>query len=108
MNDRVRALLAAHPILDGHNDLPFALRDLVDYDLDRYDLTQRQASTQTDFVRLAEGGVGAQFWSVYVPSGWVSAPPANTPWRNASTSTSASTFPLAVTFPAMLPSFTDG
>lgn len=58
------------PILDGHNDLPFALRELVDYDLSAYDLAQRQERTHTDFPRLAEGGVGAQFWSVYVPSSW--------------------------------------
>jgi membrane dipeptidase len=68
--DRARAVLAAHPIVDGHNDLAFALRESVDYDLDRYDLTTRQTLTQTDFVRLAEGGVGGQFWSVYVPSTW--------------------------------------
>jgi membrane dipeptidase len=66
--DRARAVLAAHPIVDGHNDLAFALREQVDYDLDRFDVTARQTVTQTDLVRLAEGGVGGQFWSVYVPS----------------------------------------
>ncbi len=65
---RARAVLAAHPIVDGHNDLAFALRERVDYDLDRFDVTARQTVTQTDLVRLAEGGVGGQFWSVYVPS----------------------------------------
>lgn len=65
-----RALLARHPIIDGHNDLPFELRELVDYDLDAYDIGQRQSRTHTDLVRLAEGGVGAQFWSVFVPAGW--------------------------------------
>lgn len=54
-------------VFDGHNDLPWAMRDLVDYDLDAYDLTVRQDLNHTDFVRLSEGGVGAQFWSVYVP-----------------------------------------
>jgi membrane dipeptidase len=66
--DRARAVLAAHPIVDGHNDLAFALREMIDYDLDRYDVSARQTMTQTDLVRLAEGGVGGQFWSVYVPS----------------------------------------
>ncbi len=66
--DRARSVLAAHPIVDGHNDLAFALRERVDYDLDRFDVTARQTVTQTDLVRLAEGGVGGQFWSVYVPS----------------------------------------
>lgn len=65
-----RELLAAHPIIDGHNDLPFALRELVDYRLADYDIGQRQSRTHTDLVRLAEGGVGAQFWSVFVPSDW--------------------------------------
>ncbi len=64
----VSALLQAAPVVDGHNDLPWALRQLVDYDLDRYDLTVRQDRTRTDFVRLREGGVGGQFWSVFVPA----------------------------------------
>jgi membrane dipeptidase len=63
-----RELLGRHPIIDGHNDLAYELRDLFDYDLDAYDLSVRQSRTQTDLVRLAEGGVGAQFWSVYVPA----------------------------------------
>src|SRR3954463_11054925 len=65
-----RTLLASHPIVDGHNDLPFELRQLVNYDLAAYDISQRQSRTHTDLVRLAEGGVGAQFWSVFVPSSW--------------------------------------
>ena len=65
---RVRAVLASAPVIDGHNDLPYALRDLVDYDLDRYDLAIRQHETHTDLPRLREGGVGGQFWSVFVPA----------------------------------------
>jgi membrane dipeptidase len=65
--DRARELLAAHPVVDGHNDLPWALREQVGYDLDRFDLTADQsARTHTDLPRLRAGGVGAQFWSVYV------------------------------------------
>ena len=64
---RAHALLAAHPVVDGHNDLPWALRKQVGYDLDRFDLTADQsARTHTDLPRLRAGGVGAQFWSVYV------------------------------------------
>ncbi len=66
--DRVRALLSRSPIIDGHNDLPIALRELVAYDLDSYDVGVRQDRTHTDLVRLREGGVGGQFWSVYVPA----------------------------------------
>ena len=63
-----RALLRRTPLVDGHNDLPWAMREQAGYDLDLIDVATRVASTHTDLVRLAEGGVGAQFWSVYVPS----------------------------------------
>lgn len=67
--DRVRALLAKHPLIDGHNDLPWAARDLVRYDFDKLDLEAGTADrTHTDIKRLREGCLGGQFWSVYVPS----------------------------------------
>jgi membrane dipeptidase len=62
--------LVRHPIVDGHNDLAYAMRTHRGYDLTSYPLDERQTLTQTDLVRLAEGGVGGQFWSVYVPSRW--------------------------------------
>jgi membrane dipeptidase len=62
----VRDLLSRHPVLDGHNDLPWTLRVADDVDLDTTDLTGPVPSIQTDLPRLASGGVGAQFWSVYV------------------------------------------
>ncbi|MGH3325423.1 MAG: dipeptidase [Streptomyces sp.] len=66
---RARELLAAHPVVDGHNDLPWALREQVAYDLDRRDIAQDQsAHLHTDIPRLRAGGVGGQFWSVYVRS----------------------------------------
>jgi membrane dipeptidase len=68
--DTARGLLQQHPIIDGHNDLPFELREIVNYDLSAYDIGRRQNQTHTDLIRLAEGGVGAQFWSVFVPAGW--------------------------------------
>jgi membrane dipeptidase len=55
-------------VFDGHNDLPWELRLQVGGDLDRLDIGRRVASTATDLPRLREGGVGAQFWSVYAPS----------------------------------------
>ncbi|MEW2520345.1 dipeptidase [Actinacidiphila alni] len=62
-----RELLAAHPVVDGHNDLPWALRHQVSYDLDRLDIAADQSDRlHTDIPRLRAGGVGAQFWSVYV------------------------------------------
>lgn len=66
---RARELLAAHPVVDGHNDLPWALRERVRYDLDRMDIAGDQTGRlHTDIPRLRAGCVGAQFWSVYVRS----------------------------------------
>lgn len=65
--NRARELLAAHPVVDGHNDLPWALREQVGYDLDRLDIAvDQRVRTHTDIPRLRAGGVGAQFWSVFV------------------------------------------
>lgn len=63
----VRTVLDTAPVLDGHNDLPWALREQVAYDFDRLDVESRLTATHTDLPRLREGGVGAQFWSVFVP-----------------------------------------
>lgn len=63
--DRARDLLTRSPVLDGHNDLPWALRNLG---LDAVDLTAGSSGTHTDLPRLRAGRVGAQFWSVFVPS----------------------------------------
>jgi membrane dipeptidase len=63
-----RRLLAEHPIIDGHNDLPWEIREnpISRKDVDKYDLRTRTPG-QTDIARLRAGGVGGQFWSVYVP-----------------------------------------
>jgi membrane dipeptidase len=66
--ERATKLLEAVPLIDGHNDLPWAMRDLSFYDFDKVDLRQPQAKLQTDIPRLKAGRVGAQFWSVYVPA----------------------------------------
>ncbi|MFD8082926.1 dipeptidase [Kitasatospora sp. NPDC059722] len=67
--DRARALLRTAPVVDGHNDLPWAMREQAGYDLGALDLAADQSDRlHTDLARLAEGGVGAQFWSVYVPT----------------------------------------
>jgi membrane dipeptidase len=55
-------------IVDGHNDLPWAMRELCGYDLDQVDVTQSVPQLHTDVPRLRAGGVGGQFWSVFVPS----------------------------------------
>ncbi|MFJ9697995.1 dipeptidase [Kitasatospora sp. NPDC101183] len=67
--DRARQLLRTAPVVDGHNDLPWAMREQAGYDLGALDLAADQSDRlHTDLARLAEGGVGAQFWSVYVPA----------------------------------------
>ncbi len=66
--DRARQVLASYPLVDGHNDLPWAMRYLAAYDLEKIDPGKPVEQTQTDLPRLRAGGVGAQFWSVYVPS----------------------------------------
>ncbi|SFL56735.1 dipeptidase [Geodermatophilus ruber] len=60
-------LLRRHPLIDGHNDLPWTLRKGFGGDLRRVDLSGPVAGTRTDLPRLRRGGVGGQFWSVYVP-----------------------------------------
>src|SRR3954465_5573753 len=62
-----RALLSRSPLVDGHNDLPWSIRTRFGPDLSRLDLAAPVAGTHTDLPRLRRGGVGGQFWSVYVP-----------------------------------------
>jgi membrane dipeptidase len=85
VSQQAREMLRRFPLIDGHNDLPWALRGRAGGDADRVrlagpedprgpadpaevNLAQPVAGTHTDLPRLAAGGVGAQFWSVYVPS----------------------------------------
>ncbi|KOG35298.1 dipeptidase [Streptomyces resistomycificus] len=75
--EQARALLREFPVVDGHNDLPWALREQVRYDLDARDIaTDQGAHLHTDIPRLRAGGVGAQYWSVYVRSDLPDAVPA--------------------------------
>ena len=70
--EQARAILETTPLIDGHNDLPWALRQRFGSDVRGVDLTQDQSALEpplhTDIPRLRAGGVGAQFWSVYVPA----------------------------------------
>jgi membrane dipeptidase len=96
LNQQARDLLRRFPLIDGHNDLPWALRERAAGDASKVrlappgevsggpgevpgdpaevNLAAPVAGLHTDLPRLAAGGVGAQFWSVYVP-----AMPAGTP-----------------------------
>ncbi|MGA1418132.1 MAG: dipeptidase, partial [Gemmatimonadaceae bacterium] len=61
-------VLESTPLIDGHNDLPWAIRESksAPSDVEAYDLRQRTAG-HTDLARLAAGRLGGQFWSVYIP-----------------------------------------
>lgn len=63
-----RRLLESTPLVDGHNDLAWTIREskAAPMDVNAYDLRQRTPG-HTDLARLKEGRVGVQFWSVYVP-----------------------------------------
>ncbi len=66
---RVRQILRRTPLIDGHNDLPWAIRQGYGNDVHGVDLTtdlSMSTRLHTDIPRLREGGVGGQFWSVYV------------------------------------------
>ena len=64
----VRRLLRQSPLVDGHNDLPWAMREEKErpLDVEAYNL-RRPTKGMTDIARLRQGQVGGQFWSVYIP-----------------------------------------
>jgi membrane dipeptidase len=65
---RAHAALSAVPLVDGHNDLPWRIREdtIARANADKYDLAVK-APGMTDIPRLRSGQLGAQFWSVYIP-----------------------------------------
>lgn len=65
---RARRLHAEVPLVDGHNDYPWEVRERAGGDLAKLDIARPQPTLHTDLARLRAGGVGAQFWSVYVPA----------------------------------------
>jgi membrane dipeptidase len=66
--ERAKRVLRQTPLIDGHNDLPWRIREdsVARGNVDRYDLRKRTPG-HTDLDRLKQGMVGAQFWSVYTP-----------------------------------------
>jgi len=68
---QARRLLREVPLIDGHNDAPWQYRKRVNLKIDDMDfgadLTKLDPPMHTDIARLREGGVGAQFWSVFIP-----------------------------------------
>ncbi|MBI4478299.1 MAG: membrane dipeptidase [Acidobacteria bacterium] len=66
--EKARELHRQAPLIDGHNDYPWELRNRGERDFAKLDLRTSLTQLHTDIARLREGGVGGQFWSVYVPS----------------------------------------
>lgn len=67
---RAKARLIADkaPVVDGHNDLPWAMRTAGDVAFETVDIARPSPAFHTDIPRLRQGGVGAQFWAAYVPA----------------------------------------
>ena len=65
---RAREILRTTPLIDGHNDLPWTIRDQAETprDVEAYDI-QEETTGDTDIPKLRAGQVSAQFWSVWVP-----------------------------------------
>lgn len=67
--ERTKHLMSTTPLIDGHNDMPHMVRkELANkiYDISKFTLREGLIS-HTDLVKLKQGGVGGQFWSVYIP-----------------------------------------
>jgi membrane dipeptidase len=67
VTDAARELHRRSLVVDGHNDLPWEIRTQGSSDFAKIDISKSQPKLHTDIARLREGGVGAQFWSVWVP-----------------------------------------
>jgi membrane dipeptidase len=63
---QAKAILKSTPLIDGHNDLPWVIREEAGGDVLSYDLASDKPR-DTDIPKLREGLVGAQFWSVWIP-----------------------------------------
>lgn len=68
ISDRARAVHARAIVIDGHNDLPWKMRQKAESSFDVWDISKVVPGMHTDIPRLRQGGVGAQFWAAYVPA----------------------------------------
>lgn len=69
--EAMRSLLRSAPLVDGHNDVPWQIRSRFQNDLSAFDFsdtTELDPAMHTDLARLELSGLGAQFWSVYIPT----------------------------------------
>lgn len=63
-----RALMAETPLIDGHNDLPWQVRDHANGDFEQLDIAKPQPELHTDIPRLRQGLMGGAFFVAYVPT----------------------------------------
>ena len=72
LNEQVLKILAEVPLIDGHNDVPWQFRSRVKNKIEdlrfHQDTSRLDKPMHTDIPRLKQGGVGAQFWSVWIPT----------------------------------------
>ncbi len=68
LSKRAMELHGQVPLIDGHNDLPWRYRRMTNRAISAMDISGHQPELHTDIPRLRQGGVGGQFWSVFVPT----------------------------------------
>jgi membrane dipeptidase len=68
VSDEARRIHQSALLIDGHNDLPWQFREKKDLSFRTIDIARPQKGLHTDIPRLRQGGVGAQFWSAFVPA----------------------------------------
>ena len=64
---RARHILRTTPLIDGHNDFPFLLRQQLKGKIYDHDFLAKRLASHTDFRKMKDGMMGGQFWSVFVP-----------------------------------------
>jgi hypothetical protein len=64
---RARRILRTTPLIDGHNDFPFLLRQQLHSKIYEHDFLTTRLSSHSDFQKMKDGMMGGQFWSVFVP-----------------------------------------
>ncbi len=68
LTDEAVRIHSAGMLFDGHNDLPWQMREVGSSSFDTVDIAKAQPKLHTDIARLKQGGLKAQYWSVYVPA----------------------------------------
>jgi hypothetical protein len=64
---RAQCILRGTPLIDGHNDFPFILRQQLKMEIYGHDFETLDVASHTDITKMKKGQLGGQFWSVYVP-----------------------------------------